>query len=106
MKIMEGMKLEVERMKDREKALERLKYYEIKIAVEEAVAGRKIIDGKQVVLDEAKKVLKTAESMLKPMESAKEKLVKEEETCRKSVEQAAACALTCERKITKGKKQH
>ena len=102
-KIMEGMRLEVERMEDRRKALQRLKLYEIKIAVEEAIAGRKVIDGKQAVLDEAKKVLKTAESAVRPMEIAKEKLIKEEEICRKSVEQAASAAQMCEKKAAKSK---
>ena len=82
-----NMKIEVERMENRKIAKDKLELYEIKLAVAEALEGRKIIKEKQVIVDAASAELQTANEALEPFEMKERELKKKKTVASKSEEE-------------------
>jgi chromosome segregation ATPase len=82
-----NMKLEVERMENRKIAKDKLELYEIKLAVAEALEGRRIINEKQAIVDTASAELQTANEALEPFEMKERDLKKKKTVASKSEEE-------------------
>jgi chromosome segregation ATPase len=82
-----NMKLEVERMENRKIAKDKLELYEIKLAVAEALEGRRIINEKQAIVDAASAELQTANEALEPFEMKERELKKKKTVASKSEEE-------------------
>ena len=71
-----NMKIEVDRMESRKRALHSLELYEIALVVQEAKEGKKLINDKQKIADDAAVALSEAKVSVEPLEAKERELKK------------------------------
>ena len=69
-----NMKIEVDRMESRKKALESLELYGIALVIQEVKEGKKVIDDKQKIADDAAVELSKAKVSVEPLEKIEREL--------------------------------